>query len=296
MRGVTGVWAEVRANSLLEELYVGKELRRQRQVGGIGTSHLFPSHLHDHLILIPLVVNIEVDSWLVQKWGAKMDHFLKIRAPAEIAQLAVKSKQLRWQEALVIVVLWRYYEALLHPASPIYVAESKAVGGLGLFVWRGAAVVMGGSLFKGHLWGVPFEVAEEDFAKLQVGGYPSLYCTPNGWAHILCGPLALANHCCAAPLSFSLPKRIAVAPSSSPSLTATTSAQATRLRGGGILVEEFAGLCTGHPAPPGGQGPGDYGQLLWPGGAEEGYTQWHLLRWCGVQVPDLYCCWQRSTR
>jgi hypothetical protein len=142
----------------------------------------------------------------------------------------------------MLAVLWRYYEALLHPVSPIYVAESEAVGGLGLFVWRGAAVVMGGSLFKGHLWGVPFEVAEEDFAELQVGGYLSLYCMPDGWAHILCSPLALTNHCCATPLSFSLPKRIAVAPSSSPSPTATTSAQATHLHGGSISVEEFASL------------------------------------------------------
>ena len=139
----------------------------------------------------------------------------------------------------MLAVLWRYYEALLHPASAIYVAESEAVGGLGLFVRRAAAVVTGGNLFEGHLWGVPFEVAEDAFAELHAGDYPSLYRTPDGRAHILCGPLALVNHRCAAPLSFSLPKKIVVAPVTA---AAATSVPATLLRKGGISLEEFAGL------------------------------------------------------
>jgi hypothetical protein len=40
--------------------------------------------------------------WLVKKWGAYMDRFLQIRAPAEIAQLSGKAKQLRRQDALVM--------------------------------------------------------------------------------------------------------------------------------------------------------------------------------------------------
>jgi hypothetical protein len=140
----------------------------------------------------------------------------------------------------MLAVLWRYYEALLHPASPIYVAESEAVGGLGLFVRRAAAVVTGGNLFEGHLWGVPFEVAEDAFAELHAGDYPSLYRTPDGRAHILCGPLALVNHRCAAPLSFSLPKKIVAAPMTA---AAASTVPATRLRKGGcISLEEFAGL------------------------------------------------------
>jgi hypothetical protein len=194
----------------------------------------------------------------------------------------------------MLAVLWRYYQALLHPASPIFVAESKAFGGLGLFVRCGAATVAssGSCLFKSHLWGLPFEVAEDDFAQLQAGSCItlSLYRTPDGRAHILCGPLALANHCCAAPLSFSLPKRIAVAPpplplASSPTHAATTAppAQATCWQGGIISGEEFAGLRAVYArATPGGQGPGGYGRLLWPGGAEQGSTEQHLLCWRGV--------------
>ena len=134
----------------------------------------------------------------------------------------------------MLAVLWRYYEALLHPSSPIYVAESEAVGGLDLFARRGATVAVAGHLFPGHLWGVPFEMDEDTFAELHAGDYPSLYRTPDGRAHILCGPLALVNHRCAAHLSFSLPKKIAVPPAAS--------STAAPLRKGGISLEEFAGL------------------------------------------------------
>jgi hypothetical protein len=143
----------------------------------------------------------------------------------------------------MLAVLWRYYEALLHPASTIYVAESDAVGGLGLFARRGAAVAMAGRLFHGHLWGVPFEVDEDTFAELHADDYPSLYRTPDGRAHILCGPLALVNHRCAAPLSFSLPKRIAAvaAPSSAAASesASASSAPATPLRHGDLSLEEL---------------------------------------------------------
>ena len=85
----------------------------------------------------------------------------------------------------------------------------------------------------------PGEVAEDAFAELHAGDYPSLYRTPDGRAHILCGPLALVNHRCAALLSFSLPKKIVVAPVTA---AAATSVPATLLRKGGISLEEFAGL------------------------------------------------------
>jgi len=74
-RWIRGVWAEVGANSLLEELNVGEELRWQRQVGGIGASHLFLAHLHDHFIFIPLeVVSIEVDKDLLPQTTSKIEH------------------------------------------------------------------------------------------------------------------------------------------------------------------------------------------------------------------------------
>ena len=143
----------------------------------------------------------------------------------------------------MLAVLWRYYEALLHPASAIYVAESEAVGGLGLFARRGAAVAVAGRLFPGHLWGVPFEVDEDAFAELHAGDYPSLYRTPDGRAHILCGPLALVNHRCAAPLSFSLPKRIAaVAAPSSACASAAAPVTPPLGKNGDLSLEEFAGL------------------------------------------------------
>jgi hypothetical protein len=123
----------------------------------------------------------------------------------------------------MLAVLWHYYKALLHPTSPMYVAESATMGGLGLFARRAATVTAGACPFENHLWGVPFELDEAGFAELQADNYPSLYHTPDGRAHILCGPLALVNHQCASPLAFSLPRKVS----------------ASR---GGISMEEFSDL------------------------------------------------------
>jgi hypothetical protein len=134
----------------------------------------------------------------------------------------------------MLAVLWRYYEALLHPASPIYVAESATVGGLGCLL--GATMVAAGDApFRSHLWGVLFEVDEAGFAELHAADYPSLYRTPDGRAHILCGPLALVNHLCAAPLAFSLLRKIMV---STPTASSSSSTTAQRR----VWLEEFASL------------------------------------------------------
>jgi hypothetical protein len=126
----------------------------------------------------------------------------------------------------MLAVLWRYYEMLLHPASPLYVDESETAGGLGLFARRGVVLREGGHLFGGHLWGVPFEITQECFDELHASGYPSLYRTPDDRCHILCGPLALVNHQCTAALAFSLPRKV-------------DSARASRES---LALEEFDGL------------------------------------------------------
>jgi hypothetical protein len=139
----------------------------------------------------------------------------------------------------MLAVLWRYYEALLHPASPIYVADSTT--GLGVFARRTVRVDAGSTLFTSHLWGVPFQVSEDDFAELHASKYPSLYRKPNGSAYILCGPLALVTHQCCAPLAFSLPKKMPAPPS--PASPPAASRAARRL---GPALEEFAGLSAVH--------------------------------------------------
>lgn len=72
---VSRVFAEVGPHSLLEELYVGKELGRQRQVVCIDPGDLFITNLHDHLLLIPLkVVHIEVHKDLLSQTTTKVEH------------------------------------------------------------------------------------------------------------------------------------------------------------------------------------------------------------------------------
>ncbi|ELR23715.1 uncharacterized protein ACA1_073600 [Acanthamoeba castellanii str. Neff] len=93
----------------------------------------------------------------------------------------------------MLAVLWHYYKALLHLASPLYVAPSRVpLGGLGLFTQHGTSMRLGASPFMDHLWAVLFEVNDATFAKLWTNNYLSLY----GLLHILCGPLTLANHQC----------------------------------------------------------------------------------------------------
>jgi hypothetical protein len=107
----------------------------------------------------------------------------------------------------MLVVAWRYYEALLHPASPIYVAESRHASGLGLFATRTSRVAVGRAFAPAQLFGICFGVTEEHFDALKSVGYPSLYWN-DAMPSILYGPLSLVNHECKAPLRFSLPRKI----------------------------------------------------------------------------------------
>jgi len=109
----------------------------------------------------------------------------------------------------MLVVVWKYYLALLHPESPIFVAPSP-VGGLGLFARQQVTLSEGRRLFESFLWGVLFAVSEEEFVRLHERRYPSLYETDDSKpAHyIICGPIALANHCCGAGLAFTTPSHL----------------------------------------------------------------------------------------
>jgi hypothetical protein len=100
----------------------------------------------------------------------------------------------------MILVLWKYYEALLHPHSPIYVAKST-VAGLGIFLKKSIRLEEGDCLLNEHLYGALFDPGEvqEELKELK---YPSLYDS----ALIMCGPLALSNHNCASSLRFSCAK------------------------------------------------------------------------------------------
>jgi hypothetical protein len=122
----------------------------------------------------------------------------------------------------MLAVAWRYYEALLHPDSPIYVAESKRASGLGLFTRRTSRVAVDSVLLPAHLFGICFGVTEEHFSALESVGYPSLY-----WYEpsILYGPLSLVNHECGSPLCFSFPRKVDACQ-----------------RRGGVALEEFHGL------------------------------------------------------
>lgn len=107
----------------------------------------------------------------------------------------------------LMLVIWKYYQALLHPSSPVYVAKS-ALGGLGLFLRRDVerASKKGGALipFGVDLWGVLFEIPEEEFTSLQELHYPSLYNTHM----IMGGPVSLMNHRCKARLRFTGAKQV----------------------------------------------------------------------------------------
>ena len=104
----------------------------------------------------------------------------------------------------LLLVAWQYYMALLHPSSPVRVASSLC-GGLGLFLREDISVGENKVAFRKRLWGVLFEIPEEDFEHLQRSGYPSLYCSA-----IMGGPLSLANHQCDAPLCFTPPRKLAI--------------------------------------------------------------------------------------
>lgn len=107
----------------------------------------------------------------------------------------------------MLTILYRYYEALLHPKSLIHVVESKCVGGLGVCARDPAIIKEGNAVFADHLWGVPFEVSDDNFEELHAKGYPSLYTTNDGRGHILAGPLSLVNHRCGSPLVLSMPRK-----------------------------------------------------------------------------------------
>jgi hypothetical protein len=107
----------------------------------------------------------------------------------------------------LLAVAFRYYEALLHPDSPVYVAESKRSGGLGLFAKGVVKVTAGQAFAPSHIFGVLFGVTDEHFTALEAAKYPSLYCD-DAMPGIFYGPLSLVNHECKAPLRFSLPRKI----------------------------------------------------------------------------------------
>ncbi|ELR16734.1 uncharacterized protein ACA1_090320 [Acanthamoeba castellanii str. Neff] len=125
----------------------------------------------------------------------------------------------------MLAVVWRYYEALLHPDSPIYVAESKRAGGLGLFARRTSTVAVESAFAPAHLFGICFGVTEEQFSELESVGYPSLY-----WHEpsILYGPLSLINHKCGSLLCFSFSRKI--------------DPRQRQAAGKAVTLEEFAGL------------------------------------------------------
>jgi hypothetical protein len=124
----------------------------------------------------------------------------------------------------MLAVAWRYYEALLHPDSPIYVAESKHASGLGLFARNTSTVEVSEVFAPAHLYGIIHVVTEEHFSALRSVSHPSLY-----WDElsILYGPLSLVNHECGSLLCFSRPRKIV-----------TTQRQAA---GQAVALEEFDG-------------------------------------------------------
>jgi hypothetical protein len=101
----------------------------------------------------------------------------------------------------MIQIIWEYYLDLLHPDSPIYVADST-YGGLGIFL-RNNSIITAKSL-NHYLYGVLFEI--EEFEELQENHYPSLFQAHQSKQCILCGPLSVVNHSCGSKLHFSQPK------------------------------------------------------------------------------------------
>lgn len=107
----------------------------------------------------------------------------------------------------LLAVCHKYYELLLHPSSPVYVAPSD-IDSLGLFLRADIGRVSlkeGERLYPATLFGPLFEVDGEDFVELQDQGYPSLYGKPPS---IMVGPASLINHRCDAELVFTAPSSI----------------------------------------------------------------------------------------
>ena len=103
----------------------------------------------------------------------------------------------------LLIVIWQYYLALLHPDSPVYVSNSK-LGGIGIFLKNNVDHTTNKPLFKEHLYGLYFEVGDE-FEELELKGYSSLY--EDKKQFIFCGPLSLVNHQCGSSLCFSKPNK-----------------------------------------------------------------------------------------
>jgi hypothetical protein len=100
----------------------------------------------------------------------------------------------------MLLVCWKYYLALLHSNSPIYVTSSSLATGLGIFVKHQLTNVYTSSsssiLFQHVLFGALFEINDETFLQLQQLHYPSLYYNTECGGAIMCGPLTLLNHQC----------------------------------------------------------------------------------------------------
>ena len=96
-------------------------------------------------------------------------------------------------------ICYQYYLQLLAPTSPVYVGKSNC-GGLGLFTKKKTSIANGKVLLADTIWGLLFEVTEEDFVELKNDGYISLY--EDTGKYVVCGPLSLVNHCCDHNLGF----------------------------------------------------------------------------------------------
>lgn len=107
-------------------------------------------------------------------------------------ELRGPSRTARRLERDSLGVLWRYYLAILDPASSIRVGCGAR--GLGLYAKKRLEP---GRLPK-EMFGAIASVGEEDFDALVDAKYPSLYQTG-----ILFGPLSLVNHSCGAYFRFS---------------------------------------------------------------------------------------------
>jgi len=106
----------------------------------------------------------------------------------------------------LLVVLWEYYRILLHPSSPVYVAPSN-LNGLGIFLRNEMVFKKHEIILKDFLYGVLFEVDEDDFEELHKKEYPSLY-EDGQKTFILCGPGSLVNHQCGSFLSLTKPRKM----------------------------------------------------------------------------------------
>jgi hypothetical protein len=118
-------------------------------------------------------------------------------APCTSRRLGLEARKRNIRE--MTNICYQYYLQLLSPKSLVYVGKSSC-GGLGLFTKKKIKLSKNEFLLDNTIWGLLFEMNEEDFGELNDHRYPSLY--EDGKHYILCGPLSLVNHCCDHSLEF----------------------------------------------------------------------------------------------